>query len=457
VIWKRVRAHLPLAILLCLAVTTAGCGTVSQAAGTKTITFAFQDFGGPVFMTWATGLQKKFEKLNPGVTVKLDPIQAPENDYYTKLELMQRSSSTAPDVLYEDTFLTKSDVAAGYLMPLDNRLKQWPDWSKEFFPQSKIPAEGPDGKVYGVPMGTDTRALWYNKTIFKKAGIAVPWHPKTWNDVLAAARKIKAKVPGVIPYNLYSGTPAGEASTMQGFEMLLYGTHDTLFNPQTKKWIAPSKGLLDALTFLNTLFREKLVTSPSDALNANITNIVPQQWMPAGKVAIDQDGSWLPTNWIKGGGAPWPAWSKTLGVAAMPTAYGQKPDVTSLSGGWTLSISQRSRNPDLAWKFVKFALNKQNSLTYDIAASQIAVRKDVASSPQYLKLNPTIKTFTSLVKYTQYRPAYSVYPQVSNEIQVIMGDVMLGQMSPASAMSQYTAYLKHIEGIGDAGVQRSNR
>ncbi|MGI8825085.1 MAG: extracellular solute-binding protein [Chloroflexota bacterium] len=60
-------------------------------------------------------------------------------------------------------------------------------------------------------MGTDTRALWYNKAIFKKVGLPVPWHPKTWNDLLAATRQIKAKEPGVIPYNIYSGTPAGEA------------------------------------------------------------------------------------------------------------------------------------------------------------------------------------------------------------------------------------------------------
>jgi multiple sugar transport system substrate-binding protein len=446
-----------LGLLLCLPLLVSACGSTSQAAGTRSISFAFQDFGGPTFMTWATGLKKQFERQNPGVTVNLIPIEAPENDYYTKLDLMQRSSSTAPDVLYEDTFLIKSDVAAGYLLPLNSRLKSWPDWSKEFFPQAKVPAEGPDGKIYGIPMGTDTRALWYNKAIFKRAGLPVPWHPKSWHDLLTAAQRIKAKVPGVVPYNLYSGTPAGEASTMQGFEMLLYGTRDTLYNDKTGKWIAPSKGFLDAMTFLKTLFADKLATAPSDALNANITNLVPQQLLPAGKVAIDQDGSWIPTNWMAGGGAPWKAWNTTLGVAAMPTAYGQAPDVTSLSGGWTLSIGSRSKNPDLAWKFLTFALDKQNSLSYDVAASQIAVRRDVASSPKYVKLNPTITTFTNLVKYTKYRPAYYVYPQVSNEIQVLMGDVMLGQMSPDSAMNQYTAYLKHIEGIGDAGVESSRQ
>jgi multiple sugar transport system substrate-binding protein len=107
-------------------------------------------------------------------------------------------------------------------------------------------------------------------------------------------------------------------------------------------------------------------------------------------------------------------------------------------------------------KFLELALNKKNSLGYDIAASQIAVRKDVANAPQYLKLNPTVKTFTQLIKYTTFRPAYPVYPQVSNEIQVIMSGVMTGQMTPQSAVNLYTAYIKHIEGIGNAGVEHGS-
>ena len=47
----------------------------------------------------------EFQAKYPGWTVNLDPIVAPENPYYTKLDLESSSASTAPDVLYEDTFL----------------------------------------------------------------------------------------------------------------------------------------------------------------------------------------------------------------------------------------------------------------------------------------------------------------------------------------------------------------
>ena len=137
--------------------------------------------------------------------------------------------------MYEDTFLVNSDVAAGYLAPIDSYLTKWSGW-KQFTPAAKAAAKGANGKIYGVSMGTDTRGLWYNKQIFAKAGLPVPWHPKTWAQVIAAAQTIKAKDPGVTPINVYSGVGAGEAATMQGFEMFLYGTNNPLYNYTNNKW-----------------------------------------------------------------------------------------------------------------------------------------------------------------------------------------------------------------------------
>jgi multiple sugar transport system substrate-binding protein len=99
-----------------------------------------------------------------------------------------------------------------------------------------------NGHNYGVMDGTNMRLVWYNKTICQKAGLPTTWQPQNWADILSAARAIKAKVPGVIPLNLFSGIPMDEASSMQGFEMLLYGTKNPLFDYSTQKWIAPSRG-----------------------------------------------------------------------------------------------------------------------------------------------------------------------------------------------------------------------
>jgi multiple sugar transport system substrate-binding protein len=430
-----------------LTLGAAACGgSGGGAAGSKTVKVAYEKFG--TFVQMDQHMQKvkaEFEKANPGSTVQLIAIQAAENDYYTKLNLMQRSPKTAPDVVYEDTFLINSDIQAGYLLPLDTYLQKWADWQQ--FPDSaKAAVTGQDGKVYGIPMGTDTRALWYNKTLFAKAGLPVPWQPKNWDDVLTAARALKAKVPGVIPLNVYSGKPAGEASTMQGFEMLLYGTQDKLYDKTSQKWITSSKGFTDALTFVKTVYQEGLGPPPQQALDPNIGSIVAGTWLPQGKLAIDLDGSWLPSTWEKGGPAPWPQWNTVMGTTMMPTQNGQPPGGTSMSGGWALSVTSKAPNPALAFGLVSTALNKENSLAYDIAAGQIPVRKDVAADPKYLSSNPTAPFFGKLVDITTFRPALPVYPRVSDQIQVAMESVMTGQASPQQATATYADAVKGIVG-----------
>ena len=202
------------------AVGVAGCGSKSAATSSSgggaspgsvtagTIKVAYQKFGNFTQMdTMFTNVKKDFEAKFPGSTLQLIPIQAAENDYYTKLALMNRSASTAPDLMYEDTFMVRSDVAAGYLAPLDSYLNGWSDWS-QFVDAAKQAGKADDGKTYGVSLGTDTRGLWYNRDLLAKVGVTGDWQPKNWNEILTVARNVKAKLPGVIPLNIYSGKPA---------------------------------------------------------------------------------------------------------------------------------------------------------------------------------------------------------------------------------------------------------
>jgi multiple sugar transport system substrate-binding protein len=436
------------AITLTGAVACSSDGDSGDSGDTanKTITVAYQKFG--AFIQLDDQMKKvkaAYEQAHPGSTVKLVPIEAAENDYYTKLSLMNRSASTAPDVMYEDTFLVNTDIQAGFLAPLDEYLGKWADWS-QFSDAAKSAAKALDGKTYGVPMGTDTRALWYNKELFAKAGLAVPWQPKTWDDILAAARTIKTKLPGVTPLNVYSGKGAGEGATMQGFEMLLYGTNNTLYDNAANKWVASSPGFLDSLNFIKTIFGEKLAPDPQDALNPNFGTSVSNELLPSSKLAINLDGSWLSGTWLPTGAKPWSKWSTVLGQAPMPTQNGQAPGSTSMSGGWVLSVGAQSKNKQAAFDYVALSLNKENSMAYDIAASQIAERADVAADPAYLNSNPTLKFFTDLVAVTHFRPAYADYPHVSDAIQVAMESVMTGQKSPQQAIAAYADTLKSTVG-----------
>ena len=431
--------------------TTSGSGGGSGEATTIKVAYQKTD---SFFQLHDLLAEKKtaFEAANPGVTIELVPIAAQETDYFTKLALMNGSADTAPDVIYEDTFQVRPDAAAEFLLPLDDYLAEWADW--EQFPEGiREAGKGDDGSIYGVSMGTDTRGIYFNKEIFAQAGLPEDWQPESWDDLLEAARAVKEAVPDVVPLNIYASKAQGEAASMQGFEMLLYGTEDTLYDAEEGKWIVGSDGFKDALTFLKTIHDEGLAPSLEDSLDTNLPNRVSGELLPEGKLAIAVDGSWVPGGWMAGDNA-WPEWEEVMGMAAMPTQNGQEPGVTSMSGGWLLSVGAKSKAPQTAFDFIAFTLDEDGSFKYDTENSQIAARSDVAANPEYVSFNPSFEFFSSLVPNTNFRPATPDYAQISNNLQVAAESVITGQATPEQAAATYDEAVTRV--VGDDMVKAAN-
>jgi len=229
--------------------------------------------------------------------------------------------------------------------------------------------------------------------------------------------------------------------------MFLYGTNNWLYDFKTDKWEMAGAGWQSVLTIWKQFFSQGLAETPQAASNPNNGTVVTQELLPQGKLAIDLDGSWVSgSNWIKGGSAPWPQWNSVMGIAPMPTENGQGPGDVSMSGGWLLSIGSHSKAPQMAFDFIKIALDHQNLLTYDINAGQTADRSDISGDSAYTAANPSSAIFSSFVPFTHFRPAFANYPKLSDEIQLITGQIMTGQITPAAGVAAYNKYLVSVVG-----------
>ncbi|OBZ13909.1 ABC transporter substrate-binding protein [Bacillus sp. FJAT-26390] len=413
----------------------------------KTITITYRDDGigeEGVLYKWIKEISASYPNKN--VEIKPTPIQASEGDYFAKIALALKSKDTAPDIVTEDTFILNSDASAGFLEPLDERLKGWEDWTNgSFIEAMKKGVTASDGKVYGVPYNTDSRGLWYNKDIFKNAGLPEDWQPKSWDDVLSAARTIKEKAgEGVVPIWMNLGKATGEATSMQTYEMLLYGTGERLYDNDSSKWIIKSQGILDALSFIETVNKEKLGPPLSKVLNGQAGNTSSREYLPQGKLGISLDGSWITGNYFDTGASPWPEYKDVLGFAPMPTSKGQAPGSITLAGGWALSIPSNAQHKDEAWDFIKYALGKENTQKLVIASGNITVRADVAKDPGYTKM-PFNEIATEYLKNAEFRPAQDKYPEVSTQIQTMVESVTTGT-SPADALKKYAQDVTRIVG-----------
>ncbi len=390
--------------------------------------------------------KEEFESANEGVTVELEPVEGTDEDYNTRLALSQRSPDTAPDVFYEDTFRLRSDVEAGYLLKLDEHLDGWDEWAS-FNDAAKEAGKADDGGTYAVPLGTDTRVIWYNKQVLQDAGIDVPWQPESWDDVLEMARTVKEKQPDSVPFSMYAGTGTGEGTVMQSFYELLYGTQSGgLYDDEAQKWIAGSDGFVDSLEFLKTIYDEKLAVTPAEALDPNVWQTVLGTLLPENKMGATVEGSYAPSFWQEGGQFEWTEYGDVMGVTPFPTQNGQEPGAVSMSGGWTLAVGAGTDQPDLAFEFLTTAMNQKNLLQYTVDNSQIAVRTDIAEDAAYVEANPFVEDVSAVVDVTHFRPATSEYAEISTAVQEATEAVITGGASPEEAAAAYDEKLKSIVG-----------
>jgi multiple sugar transport system substrate-binding protein len=101
------------------------------------------------------------------------------------------------------------------------------------------------GKMYGMPDLSSARALFYNKDLFAKAGIAAP--PKTWDEFTADAKKITALGDGTVGYAM----PLGPEEAQAEFSIWMFNNGG---NWKTDgKWTINSPQNVDTLTFLKSL------------------------------------------------------------------------------------------------------------------------------------------------------------------------------------------------------------
>ncbi|GAA3004399.1 sugar-binding protein [Streptomyces fulvorobeus] len=283
------------------------------------------------------------------VKVVLDTI--PGADYQAKLQTII-SSKQAPDVFFNwGGGSIKPFVDAGLLLPLDPFIAKEPDLKAKFLP-SVFNSAVIDGTSYGVPMrGTQPVLLFNNGKVLKKAGVKPP---KTWDDLLAAVKALKAD--GVTPIALGGGD---RWPTLMWFEYLydrvagpelfqkaLDGDQDAWGSPDSRKALGKIRELVDAGAFGTNYDSVKFTDQGSPTLLAT------------GKAAFELMGSWEYSTQQDAH----PEFAETdLGYSAFPSVEGGKGDPANIVGNTNnfYSVLKKTKHPQAVAEFLKLMYSDQ--------------------------------------------------------------------------------------------------
>lgn len=127
-----------------------------------------------------------FEAANPNITVESSIV--PWAQYWQKLQT-STVAGTAPDVFWMNVPTFPKYANNGLLLNLSDYVAENNvDITK--YPSTLIDLFTKDGNLYAIPENYDTIAMVYNKALFDEAGLDYPTADWTWDDLLAAAKKL---------------------------------------------------------------------------------------------------------------------------------------------------------------------------------------------------------------------------------------------------------------------------
>ena len=372
-----------------------------------------------------------FEKSHPGVHVEITSLAW--GSAFEKFATMV-SAGDVPDVVEMPDRWLSLYAAGGRLESLEPYLAKW-DETPKLNARTLELGRYVDKTAYMLPYGFYLRALFYNKVLFKQAGIDAP--PATLDDFAADAKKVSA-LPGKSGYCLRGG-PGGLNGWMM-FDATTAGSSDffkpdgtsTLSDPA---WVKGSQFLVDLYASGG---------APKDSVNWGFNEIVAGFY--SGTCAmLDQDPDALIA--IAQRMKP-----DEFGVASMPKGPSGRAYPTLGYAGW--SMFKASQHKDLDWELIATLDGPGGNLAWNQRTGALPIYKAAEDDPFYkgdqfkgwfAELGD--KDVVPLIMPTNL-PGFGYF---ADSIAVKSGQqALLGQITPEAMNKQWAAVLTKDKGKADA-------
>jgi multiple sugar transport system substrate-binding protein len=346
----------------------------------------------------------KFEADHPGAKVKLQTVSWTDiNQKVTTLV----STNQAPDILNLDAYA--NFAGDDLLLPADEVLS--PQTQADFI--DKFAENGKyEGTQYGIPFVGSVRGLFYNKDIFRKAGIQKP--PGTWDELRTDAQKITAK--GETGY----GMPLGSEEAQAEFSLFMWGNGGDWVDGDT--WTITKPENVEALQFMNELANQDKVTQPNPG-TTNRTDL----WkvFGAGKIGMVMGSNFYPV--LLKAQNP----KLDYGVAPVPVNGSNEP-VTLGVEDYLMAFKSTKHKP-VVKAFLDFVFEKRNYGKFIDTEGFLPVTKSVSDA--VAAKDARQKVFIESVGDARFYPTTNpTWAAIAPQVKQRLGSAVQGK-DPADVLS----------------------
>ncbi|WP_411286036.1 extracellular solute-binding protein [Lapillicoccus sp.] len=354
-----------------------GAAACSSSGGSGTTAGGATAGAGTTITYWASNqgtsldndkqvLAPELEKFTTATGIKVNLEVIGWNDLQTRIQTAITSGS-GPDVLNIGNTWAASLQATKAFMPYDEAAMK-AIGGKDKFVKPALDTGGAAGQdVTSVPLYGLAYGLYYNKAMFKTAGLNPP---KTWEEMVSAAQKLTDPAKGTYGFSLAAGS-----YTENVHFAFINGSQNggQWFDTDGKPTFTTDPNVQGVLRYLDLMQKDKVVNT-SNAQYDNGTKAVNDFATKKVAMILNQNNA---DNSIVSNGMK----SDEYGVVPFPApAGGQK--IATFIAGINLSIFKNTKNKDAALQFVKFMTSE---------ATQTSLGKPFSSLPV---LNNATPVFT---------------------------------------------------------------
>ncbi|HSR17592.1 MAG TPA: ABC transporter substrate-binding protein, partial [Ignavibacteriaceae bacterium] len=372
----------------------------------------------------------KFEKENPGIKIK--PQYIPSGDALIQKLITAIQSKTAPDISWLHSDFIEDLVEADAIYKMDHFIGGKDGISKEelndIYP-ALLKFSSWKGTLYSLPMEATNLALLYNKDMFKKAGLDPNHPPKNWDELKEFSKKLTIdknkdgnfeQVGFFVPVFPAAG-PLGSWMVWQFMPFLWQAGGDYVNDEQTKVLYSSDAGV-KALKLWQQLYEEQNLKT--------FTNLFENAFV-SGNLAMAMDGPWnLPR---------YNDLLKHLNWGFVPLPAGPNSSATVV-GGEYLAIFKQSKNPDAAWKFLKWMIRPEVQAFWSMKSGYLPIRHAVSNVPEfkkYLEEHKNFKVFVDQMEVGRVQKSIDYGGlEVSRNLAEAIERVTVGNMDVKKALDE---------------------
>lgn len=404
---KRLHVFLALSLVLLLVV---GFASLSNAENAKQkLTFWTLQQADINIEAAQEAAAKDFEKAN---NCSIEITTFPYVELRDKM-LAAVAGGQGPDLLLLDQIWVPQYAAAKFVIPINDRLKKSAIKASDYFPGA-WGAGSYLGKTYAIPFDVGVWALlYYNKDMFKAAGLDPEKPPQTWDEFLSAGKKLTGN--GKYGTAIWVGTGDAVQCMTDAFTFSAGGA---VVDKKGKKALLNSKAGIKGLEF----WKACAEISPPGSVGRSEEDSF--KLFTSGQVGMFFYGEWgqdtIATR------AP----NMNYGMALLPRPEGGSSVGTF--GGFNIGINAKCKNKDLAWKFIQYSTGKEvnKKITMLTPAHREAAK-------EYLKEK---RRFPEVI-YKQldaalFRPSVPNYPQIAEIQRMATEKIILNQASAKDALNE---------------------